>query len=153
MYINFAPADLLYVPLSDYFASSLETRGKILTGVAFFTWWLFTKNVKLIRLYKRDIWDIRFSLVSILFGWYHIVIKLKAACNLHKVLLVFSLTHSWSNIYVRQVGTIYNSLLTKRYREKRIEILRHLSRLLCKGMKKCFTGHQICKRFLICFCI
>lgn len=90
MYINFAPADLLHIPLWHYFASSLETRGKILTGVAFFTWWLFTKNVKLLGLYKRDIWDIRFLPVSILFGWYHAVRKLNAACTLNKVLFVLS---------------------------------------------------------------
>ena len=88
MFINFAPADLLHVPLWYYFASSLETRGKILMGVAFFTWWLFTKNIKLLGLYKRDIWDIRFLPVSILFGWYHTVRKLNAAYTLDKVLFV-----------------------------------------------------------------
>jgi len=88
MFINFAPADLLLIPLWDYFSSSFETRGKILIGVAFFTWWLFTKNVKLLGLYKRDIWDIRFLVVSILFGWCHAGIKLYAACTLDKVLFI-----------------------------------------------------------------
>ena len=88
MFINFAAADLLLIPLWDYFTSSLETRGKILMGVAFFTWWLFTKNVKLLRLYKRDIWDIRFLPVSILFGWFHGGIKLHAALTLDQVLFV-----------------------------------------------------------------
>jgi hypothetical protein len=88
MYINFAPADLLLLPLSRYVAASFETRGKISTAVGFFTWWLFTKNVKLVGLYRHDIWDIRFLPVSILFGWYHAFIKLEAACTLDKVLFV-----------------------------------------------------------------
>jgi hypothetical protein len=94
MYINFAAADLLLVPLKSYVASFFETRGEILTGVGFFTWWLFTKNVKLVALYRRDIRDIRFLPVSILFGWCHGFIKLEAACTLDKVLFVLLSTYS-----------------------------------------------------------
>jgi hypothetical protein len=85
MYINFAAADLLLIPLWDCFTSSFDTRGNILMGVAFFTWWLFTKNVKLLGLYKRDIWDIWFLPVSIFFGWFHGGIKLWAALTLSEV--------------------------------------------------------------------
>jgi hypothetical protein len=90
MFIDFAAADLLLFPLWDYFTSSFETRGKILTGVTFFIWWLFTKNVKLLGLYKRDIWDIR-VLTSIYSLWL-VPWRYQAArsLTLDKVLFVLS---------------------------------------------------------------
>ncbi|KAH8799643.1 glycosyltransferase family 2 protein [Xylogone sp. PMI_703] len=85
MFINFAVTDFLLFPLWSHLTSSFDTRAKILWGVIFFTWWLFTKNIKLVRLYRHNIWDIRFSLLSILFGFFHGFIKLYAAFTLDQV--------------------------------------------------------------------
>ncbi|KAL5313002.1 hypothetical protein ACEPPN_019428 [Leptodophora sp. 'Broadleaf-Isolate-01'] len=60
-------------------------RGKISLRVAFFFWWLAAKNIKLIGLYKRNIWDILFMPVSILFTYFHSYIKAQALFTLSEV--------------------------------------------------------------------
>jgi hypothetical protein len=86
MFINFAViVDFLLILLCCQSTSSSQERVKVSLRVGFFVWWLASKNVKLIGLYKRNIWDIRFLPVSILFGYFHTFIKLWACFTLHKV--------------------------------------------------------------------
>jgi hypothetical protein len=65
--------------------SSFEGHLKMSLLVAFFIWWLTAKNIKLIGLYKRNIWDIRFMPVSILFTYVHSYIKAQALFTLSEV--------------------------------------------------------------------
>lgn len=53
--------------------------------VSFFLWWLFTKVVKRIGLYRRDWRDIIFLPVAILWGWFHGFVKLYALFTLDQV--------------------------------------------------------------------
>jgi hypothetical protein len=86
MFINFAIiVDPLLWWLCYQSTSSCEEQVKISLRVTFFAWWLVSKNIKLIGLYMRNIWEIRFLLVSIPFGYFHSFIKLWALCTLHKV--------------------------------------------------------------------
>jgi len=86
MFINFAViVDPLLVLLCYQSTSSSQERVKVSLRVAFFVWWLASKNIKLIGLYKRNIWDIRFLPVFILFGSFHSFIKLWALCTHHEV--------------------------------------------------------------------
>jgi len=64
---------------------SCEDRVKISFRVAFLIWWLAAKNIKLIGLYKRNVWDIQFLPVSILFGYFHSYIKIHALFTLSEV--------------------------------------------------------------------
>jgi hypothetical protein len=86
MFTNFAIVrdPLLFWSCYDS-TSSFEDRVKISLRVAFFIWWLATKNIKLIGLYKRNVWDIQFMPVSILFTYFHSYIKAQALFTLSKV--------------------------------------------------------------------
>jgi hypothetical protein len=85
MFINFA---FIHDPLLFWLCynstSTFEDRVRV-TLVAFLIWWLATKNIKLLGLYKRNIWDIRFILVSILFTYFHSYIKAQAVFSLSEV--------------------------------------------------------------------
>ncbi|KAH9209991.1 nucleotide-diphospho-sugar transferase [Leptodontidium sp. 2 PMI_412] len=84
MFINFAMVDFLLFWLCYRSTSSCEQRVKISLRVAYGIWWLTTKNIKLIGLYKRNLGDIWFLPVSILYGYFHSFIKLYAALTLHE---------------------------------------------------------------------
>jgi hypothetical protein len=58
---------------------------RVTLRVAFLIWWLAAKNIKLAGLYKRNIWDIRFMPVSILFTYFHSYIKAQAHFSLSEV--------------------------------------------------------------------
>jgi hypothetical protein len=86
MFINFAViVDPLLFWLCHRSTSSCEEGVKISLRVAFFSWWLASKNIKLIGLYKRNIWDIRFVPVSLSFGYVHSFIKAWGLFTLHQV--------------------------------------------------------------------
>jgi hypothetical protein len=86
MFINFA---IIVDPLlfwSCYQStSSFDRVAKTYYRAAFWIWWLFTKTIKLVGLYKRNIWDIRFLPLSIFFGYFHSFIKGYALCTLGQV--------------------------------------------------------------------
>lgn len=65
--------------------SSFEDRVKVALRVTFLIWWLAAKNIKLLGLYRRNIWDIRFMPVSILFTYFHGYIKAQALFSLSEV--------------------------------------------------------------------
>jgi hypothetical protein len=65
--------------------SSCEDRVKVTLRVTFLIWWLAAKNIKLMGLYRRNIWDIRFMPVSILFTYFHSYIKAQALFSLSEV--------------------------------------------------------------------
>jgi hypothetical protein len=64
---------------------SFKDRVKVTLRIAFLIWWLAAKNIKLLGLYKRNIWDIRFMPVSILFTYFHSYIKAQALLTLSEV--------------------------------------------------------------------
>jgi hypothetical protein len=86
MFTNFA---FIRDPLlfwSCYNSTSIfENRVRVTLRVAFLIWWLAAKNIKLAGLYKRNIWDIRFMPVSILFTYFHSYIKAQALFSLSEV--------------------------------------------------------------------
>jgi hypothetical protein len=86
MFTNFA---IIRDPLLFWscYESTLSFEGyvKISLRIAFFIWWLAAKNIKLVGLYKRNIWDIRFIPVSILFTYFHSFIKAQAFFTLSEV--------------------------------------------------------------------
>ncbi|KAH8653946.1 hypothetical protein BGZ60DRAFT_533043 [Tricladium varicosporioides] len=84
MFINFAVVDFFLFWLCYQSTSPYEEGVKMSLRVAFSIWWLTTKNIKLIGLYKRNIRDIWFLPVSIFFGYFHSFIKLYAAFTLHE---------------------------------------------------------------------
>jgi len=59
----------------DQSTSTFDERTMESYRVAFGIWWLITKNMKLVGLYKRSIWDVCFLPLSILFGHFHNFIK------------------------------------------------------------------------------
>ncbi|TVY20229.1 hypothetical protein LARI1_G001641 [Lachnellula arida] len=65
--------------------SSLNGPAKAYYRAAFWIWLLITKNVKLFRLYKANIWVICFLPVSVFFGYFHSFIKLYALVTLNQV--------------------------------------------------------------------
>ncbi|TVY93989.1 hypothetical protein LAWI1_G003143 [Lachnellula willkommii] len=85
MFINFAVVDFLLFWLCYKSTLSCEKPIKISLQVTFGIWWLASKNIKLIGLYKHNIKNIWFLPVSILFGYFHSFIKLYAAFTLYKV--------------------------------------------------------------------
>jgi len=86
MFVNFAIGyDPLLVWKCYQSTSSLDGPAKAYCRAAFWIWLFMTKNVKLIGLYKRNIWDIRFVPVSILFGYFHSFIKFYALFTLDQV--------------------------------------------------------------------
>lgn len=86
MFTNFAIIrdPLLFWSFYDSI-SALEDRVQVSLRIAFLIWWLAAKNIKLIELYKRNFWDIRFMLVSTLFVYFHSYIKINALFTLSEV--------------------------------------------------------------------
>ncbi|CAL3963696.1 unnamed protein product [Diplocarpon coronariae] len=72
----------LFVERHIWRTSIFENRVRVTLRVAFLIWWLTAKNIKLAGLYKRNIWDIRFMPVSILFTYFHSYIKAQALFSL-----------------------------------------------------------------------
>jgi hypothetical protein len=60
--------------------------------LCFLVWWLFTKVVKRVGLYQQDFGDIVYLPISILWGWFHGVIKLYALLTLNQVRLNYGST-------------------------------------------------------------
>ncbi|KAF8846901.1 hypothetical protein BDZ45DRAFT_709871 [Acephala macrosclerotiorum] len=83
MFTNFA---IIVDPLLfwSYYesTSSFDKLSKASYWAVFLIWWLTTKNIKLIGLYKRNIRDVWFLPVFILFGYSHSFIKLYAFITL-----------------------------------------------------------------------
>ncbi|TVY12794.1 Hyaluronan synthase 2 [Lachnellula arida] len=85
MFMNFA---IVYDPFLIWkcyqSTSSFNKSAKAYYRAVFWIWLLITKNVKLIGLYKRNVWDISFLPVSIFFGYFHSFIKFYALVTLDK---------------------------------------------------------------------
>ncbi len=84
MLISFTVVDFLLLWLWYQSTSSSEKYVKI-WRLAFWIWWLMAENVKLIGLYRRNVWDIFFLPLSIFFGYFHGFIKLYGLMTLYQV--------------------------------------------------------------------
>jgi hypothetical protein len=86
MFTNFA---IVIDPLLFYWCYKLtlscDERARTALRLSFVVWWLITKNVKLVGLYRRNIRDVWFLPLSIFFGYFHSFIKLYAALSLDQV--------------------------------------------------------------------
>lgn len=71
---------------------AFEDRVQIYLRIALLIWWLAAKNIKLIELYRRNPWDIRFMLVSTLFVYFHSYIKINALFILSEVRYILSIS-------------------------------------------------------------
>ena len=78
---------------------------KIALRISFGNWWLASKIIKLVELFKRNIRDICFLPASIFFGYFYTFIKLYAAFTLYKVFLSNQMRSRINSIY-RQAGVV-----------------------------------------------